>query len=118
MKNLLSLALILCFGITVFGQTATAESTAKSFVEAWKTKNKKKIAELATPKIAKQQNLNYPPEKSEIYEFDGCSAEGTNWRCVWYLQGGEGGSGISLLVKKLGGKYKVTFFAVGDFEAM
>ncbi len=116
MKKIISLALILCFSIVAFGQT-NAETTAKAFYNAWRVNNKAKIKELATPKLAKQKM--YPPEKDELYEFDGCSAEGSSWRCVWYrTDAGEGGFGISMLVKKISGKFKVTWYAVGDFEAM
>lgn len=115
MKKIMSLALILCFSIVSFGQTS-AESTAKTFYNAWRVNNKAKIVELSTPKVAKQKN--YPPAKNERYDFEGCSADGKNWRCVWYMQGGEGGWGISMLVKKVSGKFKVAEFLVGMFEAM
>lgn len=116
MKKIMSLVLILCFSIVTFGQT-TAEATGKAFYSAWKTLNKAKMAELATPKVAKQKNLHSAPDPK--YKFEACNLdEDTNsWYCVWRSTEIPE-IAVSMQIKKVGGKFKVIWLGEGDFEAM
>ncbi len=115
MKKIISLALILVFTTIGFGQTDTAESTAKAFYDAWKAKNNVKIAELAAPKIAKLSNLKQAPDKNN--KFESCHLTDQIWYCTWrsteiYE------IGVSLELKKINGKFKVINLMEGEFEAM
>ena len=115
MKKIISFVLILIFATIGFGQTATAESTAKAFYSAWKAKNSVKIAELAMPKVAKLPNLKQVPDKNN--KFESCHLTDQIWYCAWrsteiYE------IGVSLRLKKINGKFKVINLMEGEFEAM
>jgi hypothetical protein len=117
MKKLISLALIIGLTTVSFGQTETVEATAKAFYQAWKTKNKVKMAALSTPKVSKLPNLKSLPDKN--YEFDACNFDEDRnvWYCNW-ISNEMSAIGVSLQLKKVGGKFKVTNLLEGEFEAM
>ncbi len=121
MKKIISLALILTFATITFGQTATAEATAKAFYSAWELKDKAKIAKLSTLKVQKLRSIKYPPKDGDgfDYYFDGCSDEFKKgvFYCTWRDKEFEW-VGVSLTVQKVGKSFKVTNLQQGEFELM
>jgi cobyrinic acid a,c-diamide synthase len=104
MKKILSAALILTFATITFGQTATAESTAKGLFNAWQKHNRTTAAKFATP-IAVKQMFKFMYQENAI-GFKECNEENGATTCV-FSDLEDLPVSVILIVKKVRGSFKV-----------
>lgn len=104
MKKIISLVLILVFSAISFGQTDTAEATAKGLFAAWQKNNRTTAAKFATPAAVKQMfKFSY---KKDAIGFEVCNDVNGAKLCVFKDVDSLPVS-VILTVKKVNGSYKV-----------